>query len=262
MQNKNEIKRLMMLLLKAGEMMLKSGAETYRVEDTMQRMALSRGIRRFDSFVTPTGIFLSAEHKGELYSYIRRVKSISIDLQKVSDVNNFSREFVSSQMSLYEGFKSLHIINKGKHFSEIAKYLACGLTSATFTMMFEGDFLDCIPSFVAGFFLLLFLKIFKNRETTLLVNNILGGMFITIIAMFFVKLNSNFHLGPIISGSIMPLAPGVAITNAIRDFIYGDYLSGVSRAVEATIIAIGIAFGAGIILNFGNLLFGGILCIL
>ena len=48
----------------------------------------------------------------------------------------------------------------------------------------------------------------------------------------------------------MLLVPGVALTNAFRDILNGDILSGVIRIVEAIIIAIGIALGVGIVLFF------------
>jgi uncharacterized membrane protein YjjB (DUF3815 family) len=41
--------------------------------------------------------------------------------------------------------------------------------------------------------------------------------------------------------------PGVAITNAARDLLSGDMLSGVARATDAAITAVAIAGGAGII---------------
>ena len=52
--------------------------------------------------------------------------------------------------------------------------------------------------------------------------------------------------GIVITSSIMPLVPGVAITNAIRDTLQGDYMSGGSRAMEAFVSAAGIAVGIGI----------------
>ena len=57
----------------------------------------------------------------------------------------------------------------------------------------------------------------------------------------------------------MIFVPGVAITNSIRDFLSGDMLSGVARAVEAFIIAISLAAGAGMILKLWNTLGGAIL---
>ena len=44
----------------------------------------------------------------------------------------------------------------------------------------------------------------------------------------------------------MPLVPGVAITNAVRDSLQGDYISGGGRMMEAFIKAIAIAVGIGI----------------
>ena len=67
--------------------------------------------------------------------------------------------------------------------------------------------------------------------------------------MFFheIALGNSFSI--IIIGSLMPLVPGVAITNAIRDIMAGDFLSGTSRLVEAILIAVSIAGGAGIALR-------------
>ena len=54
------------------------------------------------------------------------------------------------------------------------------------------------------------------------------------------------HQDAIIIACIMPLVPGVAITNAIRDTLNGDYVSGAARAVEAFIKALSIALGVGV----------------
>ena len=48
----------------------------------------------------------------------------------------------------------------------------------------------------------------------------------------------------IIIGAIMPMVPGVAITNAIRDTLQGDYMSGGARMLEAFVEAAAIALGA------------------
>ena len=50
--------------------------------------------------------------------------------------------------------------------------------------------------------------------------------------------------------SLMLLVPGLAITNAIRDTIAGDTLSGLARATDAFLSAISIAVGAGFVLYF------------
>ena len=46
------------------------------------------------------------------------------------------------------------------------------------------------------------------------------------------------------------LVPGLAITNAIRVTIAGDYVCGVARAVDGFLCAIAIAVGAGFVMYF------------
>ena len=41
----------------------------------------------------------------------------------------------------------------------------------------------------------------------------------------------------------MPLVPGFAITNAVRDLLYGDYISGSAKVLEVVVTAVGIAAG-------------------
>ena len=59
----------------------------------------------------------------------------------------------------------------------------------------------------------------------------------------------------LISG-IIPLVPGVALTNGIRDVANCDYLSGTIRAIDAVLIAAGIALGVGLVLKGAALLPG------
>ena len=49
-----------------------------------------------------------------------------------------------------------------------------------------------------------------------------------------------------IIGSIMPLVPGVAFTNAVRDIIFGEYISGTTRMIDAVLVAVCVATGVGI----------------
>ena len=47
----------------------------------------------------------------------------------------------------------------------------------------------------------------------------------------------------LITGVIMPLLPGLAMTNAVRDTIRGDLISGLGRGAEALISAILLSAG-------------------
>ena len=57
----NESYEITQLCLLAGKIMLQSGGETSRVEDTMIRIAASYGYENCHSFVTPTGIIFAID---------------------------------------------------------------------------------------------------------------------------------------------------------------------------------------------------------
>ena len=62
--------------------------------------------------------------------------------------------------------------------------------------------------------------IFAQKHTmSKIIINIVGGGFITILALIASNINFPFavSLDKVIIGSILPLVPGVAFTNAIRD---------------------------------------------
>jgi uncharacterized membrane protein YjjP (DUF1212 family) len=60
------------------------------------------------------------------------------------------------------------------------------------------------------------------------------------------------HIDKVIIGSVMPLVPGLPITNAVRDLMAGDLVSGLARGAEAFFSAF--AIGAGIAVTLALLM--------
>ena len=61
----------------------------------------------------------------------------------------------------------------------------------------------------------------------------------------------------VIIGCIMPLVPGVIFTTAIRDTLNGDYAAGLARIMEAVVVALAVAAGAGMGIALFNQVLGG-----
>lgn len=248
--NRKEVKQLLLLASLAGKTMLRNGAETYRVEDTIERICKSRkNIKYADAFVTPTGIFVSLEYDGEMTTYLVRIKSTKIDLNKINLVNEFSREFVNSNMSISEGLKKLKQINKEENYTVQTKALFGSVGSAFLTLLFGGNLLDFLATFLVSIIVLTIINKVDQYNMTFFVNNFLGAALASTLTIFSTKIGIGQNMDIIIIGSIMSLVPGVAITNAMRDTISGDFISGLSRGMEAIFSALAIAFGVGMVLN-------------
>lgn len=249
--SKNQVKRLLVLSTLAGRIMLKSGAETYRVEDTVVRICKSRkGVEYADSFVIPTGIFISVEYEGELITYIKRIKSSHINLNRIDMVNEFSRSFVNSNMSIDEGLKQLKKINKTIVYNPLFKSFSGSIAAGSFSLLFGGSFLDFIGSFLVTFIVLKVLDRLNKAKLTFFIDNFVGATLVSILSFIMIKIGLGTNLDKVIIGSIMPLVPGVAITASIRDTMSGDSVSGLSRGMESVFSALAIALGVGIVLNF------------
>ena len=255
-------KKTLVLALYAPEIMLKNGGETYRVEDTIIRICKAANISYVEAFVTPTGIFISVDEgkKDEyVFSFIKRIKNRTIDLDKVSQVNDFSRRFTTTDLTIEEGMEILRKIDRAPKYNKYLRLLGAGVSSAFFAFMLQSTIYDFISSFLIGMCVYLSVAFVENLQSNLFIQNLIGGSVASLLAILAVYMHLGTNIDKIVISSIMFLLPGVAITNAVRDSISGDLLSGLARAAEAFIIAISVAVGAGLVIKIWVQLFGGIL---
>ncbi len=242
------------LAAEAGKIMLENGGETYRVEQTISMICSSYNIKTTESFVSPTIIMTSITYiGGESTTVIKRITSRTTDLQKVSMVNDLSRRIQKSPMSLQDLAFELKYIKNYPTYSNGIKMFFAGVTTSAFTLLFNGSLGDFVVAFFAGMLINFVCSLLSRFDVNSFFINVAGGTIAATIGLFFARIAPTFHEDKIIIGSIMLLVPGLLITNAIRDTIAGDLLSGLSRALEAILVAGAIAIGAGFVLKFGFL---------
>lgn len=75
-----------------------------------------------------------------------------------------------------------------------------------------------------------------------------AALYIATVAVILVNLDYGLMLDTIIIASVMPLVPGVLITNAIREMIRGHLMAGIMKGAEAGLTAIAIGAGVGLVL--------------
>ena len=62
------------------------------------------------------------------------------------------------------------------------------------------------------------------------------------------------NVNSVVIGALMILVPGLLFTNAMRDIIYGDTNSGITRFVQVMLISMGMALGTAVAWNTASLL--------
>jgi Uncharacterized conserved protein len=78
-------------------------------------------------------------------------------------------------------------------------------------------------------------------------NEFFAAFFIAVISVLYVDYGPGTELETIIIAAVMPLVPGVLITNAIREMIRGHLMAGTMKGAEASLTAIAIGAGVGLV---------------
>ncbi|MDR1495312.1 MAG: threonine/serine exporter family protein, partial [Clostridiales Family XIII bacterium] len=243
-------KKILILALYAGELMLKSGAEVYRVEDTIIRICKACGIDFVECLATTTSITLSLDRGGgdsDMHTFIKRIDGISTDLERVSMINDFSREFTTTDMSVDDGLDRLRKISAARVFSLPLRVLGAALVGAFMCPYYGGGIPEMAISAGAacvGYLIFVGVSRFKVAGFILVFISCLGC---AMVVLSFSDFYPWHNMTAMIISSVTIFMPGVAITNAARDLLSGDMLAGVARAADAAITAIAISVGAGVI---------------
>ena len=253
-------KEILALSVEIADVMLRNGGEIYRIEDTVIHILQAYDVENFDVYVLSNGIFASAnEDKEDSCSMIRHVPLGSVNLAKVSYLNQLARDLCSHSCTIEEGWKR---VEKAKHlpsYSHWIMVLCCGLGSACYAFLFGGGWLDFLFAFLIGLCEQLLLFVLTKQKVSRFLRNVFASVCVstlTILAMF---TGLPLSMDKIIIGAIMPLVPGITFTTSIRDFHNGDYLSGTIHLIDALLTAICIAVGICIPLMIYTYLGGGAL---
>lgn len=246
------------LSFKIGEALLRNGAEIFRVQETMERVAHAYGIEEYDVYVLSNAIFANAVENGErIESKLKFVPGSTVHLGRVDAINQLSREITEGRHTVAEACAQLKEITAIPYTRPISMILSCGVGSACFSYLFGGSIWDALAALLCGFVLEVFLLLLNRRSVSKFISNLVSSALVAVCAVLLFSLGIGNDLDKIIIGSIIRLVPGIALTTSIRDFLSGDYLSGTIRMIDAFLIGGCIAIGVGVIVMLYVTLTGG-----
>lgn len=245
-----EAHALVKLATRLGTCMLINGAEIYRVEDTMLRLLSSRkGLEEIEVVATYSSIMVSSEFKGQTITKIRKVKERTFNLDKISKLNNFSREFAQSPMTIFKANSELDLIAACLPYKTHKRMLSASLGSSVFVLAMNGDIKDSFVTFVALTFGQIFLEKTRHSNRKYFMETLIGAVVMSLICVIFHSFGMVTHLDLAIVGAIILLFPGVVLTNAVRDFVNADMVSGLIGLIQAIFTAAAIGTGVGIVVK-------------
>ena len=242
--------KLINLALDAGELMLASGAETFRVQDTMLRILSTTGREKVEALAMCTLLIvtLPREDEGPL-SMTRGVKSRAVNFEKICAVNDMSRAFVSGEISIDEASERCKEIYHAPNFRVCTRVLGYAINGAGFAVMVGGGPLEGFISFFVGLLMGITLVYFGDKKVPFFFGPLMGGLVTGLAACSAHYFLPGTQLDKMIIGTMKALLPGLALSKAMRDLLEGNLISGNSKVVEVLLNAVSIAGGVAIALT-------------
>ena len=250
-----EQNRLLDCLLDMGTLLLMAGGEISRVEDTLERVGKAYGAKRMEVFVITSIISITLEfpESGAL-TETRRIRSGGgTDFYRVEKINDLSRRLCASPLPVERFEAELGALSSGqKPFRAVlwGSVLAAG----SFAVFFGGSPLDGVFAAAFGAVICLLQQKLGRTELNTVASNLLISLLIGLGVGLSAVLLPVLHMDKIMIGDIMLLIPGLAMTNAIRNMLVGDTISGVVRLAESLIWAAALAGGFMVALAVVNIL--------
>ncbi len=246
---KMKFPQILSSILDIGEIMLVSGAEVNRVEDTMERIAAAYGCTRVDVFTITSSIVVTVQTgAGEIVTQTRRIQAYETDMDKLEKCNALSRRICMEPVPLDRLQEAVDQIRREKGYPQWIRLLTYGGVSLAFSVFFGGTAGDGAAAFLCGLLLYGAIKLCTFLRLQRIILNILCSAAVGLAAVALTGLGLGVSVDKIIIGNIMLLIPGLSLTTSLRDMISGDMISGLLGLCEAVLRALAIAVGFALVL--------------
>ena len=248
---------LLDLVTELGYYLAMSGAETYRIEDSINLILATYGIESQVFAITNSLTVCIRTADGKSITRMKRIGYHGNDLDSVEKFNSLSRRICKEKPAPDIALAWLKETCNSRIQYKFPTVLLGGFLGAFgFCLLFGGSLIDGLCAGLCGTIVCLTDHFLAKHKTNHFFKTIACAFIMTIVAY----LAGVFHIADstdmVIIGPLMILVPGLIFTNAIRDIIYGDTNSGINRIVQVLLIAAGIALGTGVAWNISDKLWG------
>ena len=221
-----------------------SGAETFRVEESVSRVLSAYGVES-DVFAIPN--YLIVTIRTEDRTPITRMRRIGVhgnDLDAVEKLSGLSRACCNRVPEPAEAKKWLaQVRNMRVRYPVPIEYLGDFFGGSGFALLFGGNLTDAFFAGICGILVGLANRMLEKFRANPFFRTIATSFLMALLAYGFGALGLTPNVDSVIIGALMLLVPGLLFTNAMRDIIYGDINSGINRIVQVFLTAVAIALG-------------------
>lgn len=252
----NQVEYVLDFAAGLGSRMLYTGANLERVDDTMNRICISYGLKEISIYSLSSTIMISAKDENDTYGSRQvSVPPSGIHLEKLDRLNRLSRKVCSETPPPEALADILKEAEDVKEYTTPLVILGYLIAMTSLCVIFGGSFGDVMAADCITFALFWINRwLTKPNLNHIIVNTVcmwLAGTF----AIFLVKLGIGEHYFTIIITNSMMMIPGIPLVNAVRNILCGNEMNGILEFLKVILETLAIVFG----LVLSIYMFGGLI---
>ena len=236
------------IILKAGKILLSSGAEISRTEDTMNYIARAMNFKDLEAYVSNRGIFATAKKDDNTeITRIYNVPEVDINLSKIESINALSRRITQKSITIEEVINELEKIDTMPDYLIFWRLVAYTIGASGFSYAIGSSITDSIIAGIIGLILGVYMCTIKRILNSDVLITILGSILIALFGNLFIHFNIGSNLSVILLGAMIDIVPGVPFVNAIREYSQNNYNTGITLMMGALLTCISMAVGVAVV---------------
>lgn len=239
-------------LVEAAVLLHKFGTPSHRLERVMTKVAKTLGEHGVFLY-TPTALIVSLRQGEQEQTYMRRVDSGAVDVDKLIRFDEVLDDVESGAINLTEASARMETISKSAPlYNWIVTALACAIACAAVAVFFRGNLIEVILSLIIGLVVALLETLHGrwNGERGMLepVAGFAAAMLSLLVSYWIIPHDHRL----VTLASLIILLPGLGLTVALTELAVGHLSAGVARLAGACVTLLTLTIGVGIAWRIGR----------
>ena len=233
---------------------MSSGAEIYRVEESVRRLLQAYGLDAPEVFAIPNCVIVSVTTpEGHPITRMRRIAGHGTDIDLLERCNALCRQLCAQHPPVDEAQSMLSALEKeASRYTAWKVLIGYGIAPAFFAPLFGGGVADALGALIGGLGVgLCLLYGARLIGSNSFFRTAVCSAVASLLSLALVRAGLGNSVDTVTISVLMVLVPGAALTSAMREIMAGDVISGLSRAADSILtgaaIAIGTAVGFGVV---------------
>lgn len=239
--------RLLKQVMHIGALLIESGAEIYRVEESISRMLKAYELSVVEVFAIPTMIMVTIETPSHVsLTKTKRTLLREANFDKIARLNHLVRDITFNAPSLDVISYATGVIEQDSGYPKSVLLFSSAAVACLFCLLTGSKLLSGIMAGLIVIFSQLMMRQMEKFHANTFFVTIVASFLHTVLSAGLVNYFPVLELDKMIIGTLVTILPGLTFTTAIRDLITRDLLAGILGLLEATLVATSIAIGNSI----------------